>query len=88
MLFNEDRLKPCPFCGGKFKIQIRDDEGNIRDYNYRLNSFSGIKYSIQHSYEENEGCPIAAFDDEHVGVCLYHSVDELVKFCNKRYRKK
>ena len=24
-------IKPCPFCGGKVKIQIRDAEGDLRD---------------------------------------------------------
>lgn len=30
-------LKPCPFCGGKAVIQIRDEEGNLHDEEYEKN---------------------------------------------------
>lgn len=31
----ETKLSPCPFCGGTAKIIICDDEGNIRDEEYK-----------------------------------------------------
>lgn len=54
-----EALKPCPFCGGRAKISVRDDEGNERDEIYEQEPYSGVSYTITHYVDDNEDCPIA-----------------------------
>lgn len=79
-------LKPCPFCGGKAVIQIRDDEGNMREDEYENDPRSGLSYSIGHYHEDNEDCPIASYqiDGGQMGVYLYNSKEEAIEEWNRR----
>ena len=77
-------LKPCPFCGGNVKIQIRDDEGNLKPESYKNNPWSGLSFSVQHHHSDNEKCPIATHHGEPLGVFLYSSEDELTARWNNR----
>lgn len=81
-----EELKPCPFCGGVAKIQISDDEGNLRDEEYKSDPWSGLSYSIVHDNKENKDCPIANHyqDGGVVGTFLYDSEEELTTSWNKR----
>ena len=82
----EKDLLPCPFCGVVPKICICDDEGNIRDENYLNDSFSGLSFGIEHTLAQEgaEYCPIATYKGEGIGAILYDSVDELVRYWNRR----
>lgn len=81
-----EKLKPCPFCGGKAVIQIRDDEGNSRDEEYEKAPWSGLSYTIGHYHEDNEDCPIASYqiDGGQMGVYLYATKEEAIKTWNRR----
>lgn len=52
-------LKPCPFCGGKVRLVLCDDEGNLHDDGYKEHPYSGIGFMLCHTHEENTECPIA-----------------------------
>lgn len=81
-----DKLKPCPFCGGKAVIQIRDDEGNLHDEEYEKTPWSGLSYTIGHYHEDNHDCPIASYqiDGGQMGVHLYATKEEAIKAWNRR----
>lgn len=80
----ETKLFPCPFCGGAAKIIICDDEGNIRDEEYKEHPYSGLAYMITHDIESNEDCPIArhADDGAQMGVWLYDTEEEAIEAWN------
>lgn len=77
-------LKPCPFCGGEFKIRVCDDEGNNRIDDYEFDAYSGLNYAIEHTVGDNPNCPIAKYEGEHIGVYLYDDRDEAVEALNRR----
>lgn len=79
-------IKPCPFCGGKVEIQIRDAEGNLRDEEYEKDPWSGLTYSIGHYTGDNPNCPIATYKKEIVGVYLYESKNEVIEAWNRRIK--
>lgn len=80
------KLKPCPFCGGKVVIQIRDDEGNLHDEEYEKNPWSGLSYTIGHFHEDNKECPIATYKEDcgQLGVWLYDTKESAIKEWNRR----
>lgn len=53
-----EELKPCPFCGGKAKLQITDEEGNFHNEEYEKNPWSGLGYVIMHNIDEDYDCPL------------------------------
>lgn len=77
-------IKPCPFCGGKVKIQIRNAEGNLRDEEYEKDPWSGLTYSIGHYTGDNPNCPIATYKEDIIGVYLYESKNEAIEAWNRR----
>lgn len=80
-----DKLKPCPFCGGEARIQVTDDEGNLKSEIYLENPYSGVGYVIVH--DENNStdcCPIATNFDEIQGRYIYTSKQEAIDAWNKR----
>ena len=79
-------LKPCPFCGGKVEIQIRDAEGNLGDEEYEKDPWSGLTYSIGHYTGGNPNCPIATYKEDIVGVYLYESKNEAIETWNRRIK--
>ena len=80
----ERELKPCPFCGGKVKLLVMDDEFNIHDEEYAKRPFSGLQYGLSHAVEENEDCPIANFDGEMLGNYGYETKQEAIEAWNRR----
>lgn len=81
-----EKLLPCPFCGGQATIGVSDDEGNQRNEEYESNPWSGLSFTIQHTYEENNDCPIAAYDENGgvLGVHLYDTRDDAINSWNHR----
>lgn len=80
-------LKPCPFCGGRVNVVVSDDEGNDRCDNYERDPWSGLSYKLNHTYEENEDCPVATHSREEggsLGVYLYDNREEAVRAWNTR----
>ena len=83
----DSRLKPCPFCGGEFEIQVTDDEGNFHDEDYIKNPWSGLWYEILHDVDKYPECLISRYSDESLGHIAANSVDYLVKQWNKRSKR-
>ncbi|RKS87285.1 hypothetical protein DES39_0505 [Orbus hercynius] len=81
-----NKLLPCPFCGGKAHIAVCDAEGNPHDDSYENDPWSGLSYTLMHSFIENELCPIAHFEDTTLGTTLYDSREELIKAWNERIK--
>lgn len=79
-----EKLKPCPFCGGKVFIGISDDEGNYRDKAYEADPWSGLSYTLIHEYENGVECPIATHSEEILGSLLYESREEATNIWNNR----
>ena len=79
-----EKLKPCPFCGGKAKFLVLDDEFNVRDENYVEDPWSGLQYGLYHSIEENEGCPIATEGGMMLGMYGYTTKKSAAKAWNRR----
>lgn len=80
-------LKPCPFCGGTFRIVVCDDEGNIHDEAYEKDPWSGLGYRLCHETADDPTgeCPIAGYDGEgFLGTFIYDTREEAIKACNRR----
>lgn len=78
------KLKPCPFCGGKLKTMIMDDEFNFHNEEYEKEPWSGLQYGLYHTVEENEECPIATYAGEMLGVYGYDTKEEAIATWNRR----
>jgi hypothetical protein len=83
----KEELKPCPFCGGKVRILVSDDEGNIHDDAYENDPWSGLGYQLAHGESDMIGeCPIAKFDEDDavMGINIYDSRGEAIESWNRR----
>lgn len=80
-----EKLKPCPFCGGEARIQLTDDEGNLKNESYLEDPYSGIGYAIIHDeIGSKEYCPIATNLDEMQGRYIYSSKEAAINAWNRR----
>lgn len=77
------KLKRCPFCGGDFKIQLTDEEGNFRNDDYLNYPYSGIGYVVTHPVQW-DSCPIATEDDATLGNIIYETAEEAIEAMNTR----
>jgi hypothetical protein len=80
-----EKLKLCPFCGGEARIQVTDDEGNLKSESYLEDPYSGVGYVIIHDISNStDSCPIATNLDEIQGCYIYTSKQEAIDAWNKR----
>ena len=80
-----DKLNPCPFCGGEARIQVTDDEGNLKSESYLEDPYSGVGYVIIHDLSNStDCCPIATNLDEVQGRYIYSSKQEAINAWNIR----
>lgn len=80
----DERLKPCPFCGGEAEISIHDDEGNFKNESYEFDPWSGLTFAIKHTEGDNPNCIIATYEGENFGTLLYTTKEELIEAWNRR----
>ena len=85
-MISEIKLLPCPFCGGKARIQLTDEEGNWRERSYLQNPYSGIGYVLIHTNNAEDECPIATYseDETSLGIWNYDSEKSAVEAWNRR----
>lgn len=75
----DEKLRPCPFCGGKARLQPTDDEGNFKDESYLENPYSGVGYVIMHDTSNStDCCPIATDSDSSQGSYIYASKEAAI----------
>lgn len=80
-----EKLRPCPFCGGGARLQLTDDEGNFKDESYLENPYSGVGYVIVHDISNSaDCCPIATDSDSSQGSYIYASKEEAINAWNGR----
>lgn len=81
-----EKLKHCPFCGGRVGIVVCDDEGNVHDCEYLERPYSGVGYRLRHAHELNPECPIAKYEEDGgiVGVWIYDTAEEAIEAWNRR----
>lgn len=71
----------CPFCGGRVRIVVCDDEGNYpKEDGYENDPWSGLGYLLCHSEDDAIGdCPIARAEGEDLlGRMIYSSPEEAI----------
>lgn len=77
-----EEMNPCPFCLGEARIAVCDSEGNIRDWAYEDDPYSGMSYGIVHGLGDYSGeCPIASDDPL---PWLYDTREEAIGAWNHR----
>lgn len=82
-----NELKHCPFCGGKIRVVVCDDEGNRHDEEYEKDPWSGLGYQLYHDITDDpsKSCPIARHEGEgEMGVWIYDSREEAIEAGNRR----
>jgi hypothetical protein len=80
-----EKLKLCPFCDGEARIQVTDDEGNLKSESYLEDPYSGVGYVIIHDISNStDSCPIATNLGEIQGCYIYTSKQEAIDAWNKR----
>lgn len=78
-------LDPCPFCGGKARVQLCDIDGSYRDDGYLTDiGKDEVFYGIAHDIATAPGCPIAAECDCTIGALLYDTPEEAAEAWNRR----
>lgn len=81
----DEKLRSCPFCGGKARLQPTDDEGNFKDESYLENPYSGVGYVIMHDTSNStDCCPIATDSDSSQGSYIYASKEAAINAWNGR----
>lgn len=66
----------CPLCHGEVKLVVCDDEGNRHPEEYESDPWSGLGFYLHHGLTENPTCPIAHYDEDHLGEFIYDSREE------------
>lgn len=82
----EINLSRCPFCNGFVIIKVTDEEGNIRNDDYERNPWSGLGCVLSHEIKFNSDCPIATWNDEILGTCIYDTRVEAAMAWNRRFK--
>ena len=89
-----NKLKPCPFCGGKVHIVVTDDEGNRRGElgsksakEYLKDTWSGLAFCLMHVEADCKTgfCPLAN-DDQIIGDQLYDTKEGAIEAWNTRIK--
>ncbi len=86
----DTKLLSCPFCGGKVRILVCDDEGNIHNDEYENDPWSGLGYRLYHDIDDDPTgeCPIAGNEGEGtMGVWIYDTREEAIETWNRRADK-
>ena len=79
-----EKLRPCPICGGEARLQLTDEEGNFKDESYLENPCSGVGYVIVHDIGDSYICPIATHCGEILGTNIYFSKKAAINAWNER----
>jgi hypothetical protein len=83
-----NKLKRCPFCGGRAKIRVCDAIGQPREDAYENdenNGWDGVMFYIDHRVE---GCLIANEDEKTLGRYIYSTRKRAIADWNRRLYKK
>lgn len=85
-------LELCPFCGGEFELVARDGGDNqmIIDNDYIEDTPSILvsedhEFGIQHRFFWHPNCPISLSEGKVLGDCWYESIEEALRYINKRF---
>ena len=79
-------LLPCPWCGGKAKIILCDDEGNHHADEYESDPWSGLGFMLCHDERDNTDCVIAHKEGYQLGRWIYDTRKEAIRAWNTRAR--
>lgn len=81
-------MRRCPFCKGRARIVVCDDEGNVHNEEYEDDPWSGLAYRLSHTEADDPtgACPITS--DDFVGDWYYDTRNEAVRAWNGHIAKK
>lgn len=86
-MIEDNRIKPCPFCGIAPKIRRVNRCDNFLPDNYTSKENKVTRMVLVHPVKWNE-CPIATNNSENsidwLGNIEYDTIDELISFWNRR----